>query len=378
MDFNKELKQFSAKLSGIKESIQTEEATKMSMIAPFFQLLGYDIFNPNEFCPEFTADVGIKKGEKVDYAIIKDGHPIILIEAKAINKKLERHDSQLFRYFSTTNARFAILTNGVNYKFFTDLNEVNKMDRETFYEFNMFNLSDEDISEIQKFRKEEFDEEKLIDNAAILKSSFYFKQEFQENLSDPSDEFLKLFLKNFYKGVKTQNVLDRYKPVLKKAMNDYIDELVKKKMTSIVNESGYINATQNPTEKMPSDLELDILLMVKTLLNDFVKMEDITYKTTDSYFAILYKNSVRKWIVRVISNESQITLIMPDENKKEIKVRVSNINDISLYQEYIIHALKRYIEPQDNTEYVYTKWGRYIKPNPYKANLSRPYQPIDK
>ena len=159
MDFNKELKQFSAKLSGIKESIQTEEATKMSMIAPFFQLLGYDIFNPNEFCPEFTADVGIKKGEKVDYAIIKDGHPIILIEAKAINKKLERHDSQLFRYFSTTNARFAILTNGVNYKFFTDLNEVNKMDRETFYEFNMFNLSDEDISEIQKFRKEEFDEE---------------------------------------------------------------------------------------------------------------------------------------------------------------------------------------------------------------------------
>ena len=133
MDFKDELQQFAARLSSIKDSIQTEEATKMSMIAPFFNLLGYDIFNPKEFCPEFTADVGIKKGEKVDFAILMDGNPVILIEAKVINKKLEKHDSQLFRYFSTTSAKFAILTNGVIYKFYTDLAETNKMDKDLLW-----------------------------------------------------------------------------------------------------------------------------------------------------------------------------------------------------------------------------------------------------
>lgn len=94
---------------------------------PFFSLLGYDVFDPHEFIPEFTADVGIKKGEKVDYAITKDGKPIILIEAKWCGDNLEKHGSQLFRYFGTTSAKFGILTNGIIYKFYTDLDESNKM-----------------------------------------------------------------------------------------------------------------------------------------------------------------------------------------------------------------------------------------------------------
>ena len=112
----------------MRDSIQTEEATKTSLIMPFFSLLGYDVFDPNEFVPEFTADVGIKKGEKVDYAIVNEGQPVILIEAKWVGEKLDRHDSQLFRYFGTTCAKFAILTNGVIYRFYTDLDEQNKMD----------------------------------------------------------------------------------------------------------------------------------------------------------------------------------------------------------------------------------------------------------
>ena len=377
MDFKDELQQFAARLSSIKDSIQTEEATKMSMIAPFFNLLGYDIFNPKEFCPEFTADVGIKKGEKVDFAILMDGNPVILIEAKVINKKLEKHDSQLFRYFSTTSAKFAILTNGVIYKFYTDLAETNKMDKDPFYEFNIFNLSEQDIVEIQKFRKDEFDIEKLTDNASILKSTYYFRQELQSNINSPSDEFVKLFLKDFYKGPKTQNVIDRYRPILKKSINDYIDELVKKKMTSIVNESGYVVTSSDTAQPAPTDLELDILFIVKNMLNDLVEMNDITYKVTESYFAILYKNNVRKWIVRVISNDSQITLIIPNENKKELKFKISTVDDINLYNKEITDVIKRYLSPVDNTEYIYTKWGKYIKPNPYKVTLTRPYPPVN-
>ena len=126
MDFIDKLKQFSKRVESLKDNIQTEEATKTSLIMPFFSLLGYDVFNPDEFIPEFTADVGIKKGEKVDYAILQDGKPVILIEAKWIGEKLEKHDSQLFRYFATCKAKFAILTNGQYYRFYTDLEEPNR------------------------------------------------------------------------------------------------------------------------------------------------------------------------------------------------------------------------------------------------------------
>ena len=116
MEFKDELKKYTERLENIKDTLQTEEATKMSLIVPFFQLLGYDVFNPLEFCPEYTADIGIKKGEKVDYAILMGKDPVILIEAKSVNKKLDRHSSQLFRYFVSTPAKFAILTNGIEYK----------------------------------------------------------------------------------------------------------------------------------------------------------------------------------------------------------------------------------------------------------------------
>lgn len=118
----------------------------------FFQLLGYDVFNPLEFCPEYTADIGIKKGEKVDYAILMGKDPVILIEAKSVNKKLDRHSSQLFRYFVSTPAKFAILTNGIEYKFYTDLDDTNKMDKEPFLDINLLNIKDAEISQLNKFK----------------------------------------------------------------------------------------------------------------------------------------------------------------------------------------------------------------------------------
>ncbi|WP_034378823.1 type I restriction endonuclease, partial [Dehalobacter sp. UNSWDHB] len=137
MDFIDELKQFALRVENLREKITTEEATKNSLILPFFQMLGYDIFDPSEVVPEFTADVGIKKGEKVDYAIFQNGTPIILVEAKWCGEKLDKHGSQLFRYFGTTKAKFGILTNGIIYQFFTDLEEPNKMDEKPFMELNL-------------------------------------------------------------------------------------------------------------------------------------------------------------------------------------------------------------------------------------------------
>ena len=134
MEFEEKIKEFSKRIKNLEKSINTEEATKTSLIMPFFSLLGYDVFNPIEFTPEYIADVGIKKGEKVDYAVRINNQVTILIEAKSVNENLQKHGSQLFRYFGTTTAKIGILTNGIIYKFYTDLEETNKMDIAPFLE----------------------------------------------------------------------------------------------------------------------------------------------------------------------------------------------------------------------------------------------------
>lgn len=117
MEFNETIKQFSERITVLKDNVSTEESTKMSLVVPLFQILGYDVFNPSEFCPEYVADVGIKKGEKVDYAILDNGQPTILIECKSCSEQLDKHSSQLFRYFGVSPAKFGILTNGIIYRF---------------------------------------------------------------------------------------------------------------------------------------------------------------------------------------------------------------------------------------------------------------------
>lgn len=364
-----EIKTFCERIKLLKSEVSTEEATKMSLIAPFFQLLGYDVFNPNEFCPEYTADVGIKKGEKVDYAIIINNEPIILIEAKAINKNLDKYGSQLFRYFSVTKSKFAILTNGIYYKIYSDLEEDNKMDKEPFFEFSLEELTDDKISIIEKFSKNTFNTNNLMADATIMKYENKFKAYLKKQILEPSDDFIRLFLKNTYSGTKTQNVLDKFKPILKKSMIDFLNQYADDKFSAFLNGSSLPNIEE---EKLPSDEEVSALTIVKEILKNDCNVSDITYKITESYFGILFNNNSRKWICRFIIRSNQITIIIPDNNKNEIRNKLTSLNEIYDYSSDLISALHMYIEtPKDNIEYILTKWGKIPKPDPYKINWIR-------
>ena len=369
-----ELKTFSQRVSQLQEHVATEEATKMSLVAPFFQLLGYDIFNPAEFCPEYTADVGIKKGEKVDYAILINGNPIILIEVKSINKNLDKHSSQLFRYFATTNARFAILTNGITYRFYSDLTEKNKMDKDPFYEFNILRLSQEDYAEIAKFSKDCFNVSSVTDSASILMYSNQFTEYIKAQLLNPNDDFVRLFLKDAYTGVKTQNVIDKFRPILRKSLNDYIDKLVKERMTNLVNNSNFTPDEEPPNKPENTDTEIAFYNIIQNILAPLVQSDEITYKKTESYFVVLYKNNVRKWLARIIISSTQMTLIIPDENKNEMRYKISTLDDVKNYSQQIQHSLLLYKSgkiPQlyDTENYIHTKWGIYEKPVPYTIKI---------
>ena len=354
MDFIDELKQFSFKISKIRTQIGTEEATKMSLVVPFFQILGYDVFNPEEFMPEFTADVGLKKGEKVDYAILNDGKPVLLIEAKWCGANLDNHSSQLFRYFATTSAKFGILTNGIIYKFFTDLDEPNKMDLSPFLEFDFSNLKDSLVPEIKKFHKSGFDVEKVFSTAAELKYTKLIQDFMGEQLKSPSDTFVRIVIADFYSGSKTQGVLDKFKPIVKKAINNYISELMSEKITSALKKHSEL---ENETERQANDdasvheeineltdMEQDALSSVRELLGKSVSKQEVTYRKRKWHFSILYQNNARKWICHLILDKPEQYLILPNEDKSWNSILLQGgIDDLRTHKDALKKALSRYL-----------------------------------
>ncbi|MEG2351230.1 MAG: type I restriction enzyme HsdR N-terminal domain-containing protein, partial [Bacilli bacterium] len=292
MSFEEQLKNFVSKVVKIKDKISTKEATKTSIIMPFFQTLGYDIFNPTEFTPEYIADVGIKKGEKVDYAIILNNEVSILIEAKAITEKLEKHDSQLFRYFGTSKAKFAILTNGLIYRFYTDLEKTNVMDTTAFLEINLEDIKDNDIQELKKFQKENFDIDYILSAASDLKYLSQIKKVLKEEFNEPTDEFIKLILnKDIYDGQKNQTVLDKYRPLIKKSLSYYVNELINERLQNAMKKNDDIEE-QEPIEEENNIIttmeEMDAFYTIKSILSEYCDTNKISYKDNYNYFAVLY------------------------------------------------------------------------------------------
>ena len=286
--FKTQLKQLGEKVESLKSKVETEEATKMALVTPFFSLLGYDIFNPSEFVPEFTADFGIKKGEKVDYAILKNGNPLILIEVKSITAKLDNHCSQLFRYFGTTTASFGILTNGCEYRFFTDLDAANKMDSMPLLSFDITNLSDTIVYEIYKFSKEDFDPNDIRVTANELKYLSAVKAFFETQFKQPDENFLKYVVGEVYEGRKTQPILDNFSPIVAKGFNQFINEKVNQKLTNALKANDEPKekpqqdeadeeaaVTDDPGEIVTTPTELEVYTLVKFILSQSIDSERV-------------------------------------------------------------------------------------------------------
>ena len=326
---------------------------------PFFQILGYDVFNPNEFIPEYIADVGIKKGEKVDYAIKLDNEVAILIEAKTISEQLEKHDSQLFRYFGTSKAKFAILTNGIIYKFYTDLEKVNVMDTVPFLEINLEELKDSEIQELKKFQKEKFDISNIVSSAEDLKYLGMMKKALKEEFSTPSDEFIKLILnKGIYDGVKTNSVIEKYKPILKKSINSYLNELINERLQNAMSndesdEEEVVEDDKNDENNINTTVEeLQAYYIVKSILSEYCNSKKIAYKDTMSYFGVLYDNKVTKWLCRIYLKDNVKHIIIPDNNKKEIRYDLNNIDEIYKLRSALLERLNQFekIKKKDTIE----------------------------
>lgn len=186
-----------------KDIIMSEEHTKMAFIVPFIQILGYDVFNPLEVIPEYTCDFGTKKGEKVDYCIMNGKQPYILVECKDCRNKLTQDNiSQLFRYYSVSSARIAILTNGIDYMLFTDSVETNKMDSDPFYRFNILSISSEDIHIIKMLAKENINDNSISSYSKIA----LFRSEVDNWINSEKNALSRDFINFIKKKINTYNL----------------------------------------------------------------------------------------------------------------------------------------------------------------------------
>ncbi|MEZ6044419.1 MAG: type I restriction enzyme HsdR N-terminal domain-containing protein [Planctomycetaceae bacterium] len=359
MDLIDRLQEIGNKIPRLIGSLETEEATKNALIMPFINALGYNVFDPTEVIPEFTADVGIKKGEKVDYAINKDSKLIILIECKKANCDLDQvHASQLYRYFSVTHARFGILTNGVQYRIFSDLDKPNVMDQQPFFEFDMTQINDRIASEIKKFTKDIYDLDEILSTANDLKYRKGIKRILTEEWTNPSEQFVKVLTKRVYDGMITQTVLEQFTALTKKAFQEFVAERVNERLKTALDTQPRDPMDDPEPEvvvKEASDIEttedeIEGFYIVKSILREIVDVKRVFMRDTASYCGILFDDNNRKPICRLHFNRNQKYLGILDEAKVESRIPISDLTEIYQYADKIQNRVALYLNEKDSSD----------------------------
>ncbi|WP_337003036.1 MULTISPECIES: type I restriction endonuclease [unclassified Microbacterium] len=359
MEFSERLDSLATKVKNQATAIGTEEATKNAFVMPFIStILGYDVFDPLEVVPEFTADVGTKKGEKIDYAIMRDSEVQILIECKPSMGSLKiEHASQLFRYFAVTNARIAVLTNGVVWHFYTDLDAPNRMDAKPFLVLDLLDIDETLIPEIQKLSKESFDLDSIISAAEELKYIGALKREIASQFREPTDEWIKFFATRVYEGSYTQKVRQQFTGLVGKAAHQFLNERVNDRLKTALGVSGITHTSDlspaTSAEVAEADLDRDTEIettleelegyqIVKAIACGEVKPQRVTHRDAKSYFAVLIDDNNRKPVARLHFNGKQKYLGLLDEDKVETRHAIEELDEIYSHAEGIREAVRRY------------------------------------
>ena len=378
MDFIDQLRILATRIASTRSVIQTEEATKNAMVMPFIQILGYNVFDPFEVTPELVADVGTKKGEKVDYAILRDGKPIILFECKKAGGDLNiNHAGQLFRYFHVTAARFGVLTNGLVYRFFTDLEQPNKMDEKPFFEFNILDFKERDVEELKKFAKAAFDLETILTTANELKYTRAIQTRLSEWMVSPSEDFVRLVSAELLGSKRfTPAIRDQFTLITRRAFEQLVGEKINERLKGAMAPEAV--SVQEPAQSAPSPKvipeaevnsaepqvvtsseELEGFHIVRAIVRGVVATKRVVMRDAQSYCAILLDDNNRKPLCRLrFNNPERLRLGLFNEKKEEEVVSIESPDDIYNYAAQIHAALKSYL-PQ--AEALYLPVDRHAK-----------------
>ena len=350
MDFKDTIMQLSEKIAKQKDTVATEEATKTAFILPMINALGYDVFDPTEVVPEMDCDLIKSKGEKIDYAIMKDGEPIMLIECKDSKQNLNLHSTQLQKYFVASKSRFGVLTNGVEWRFYTDIDKQNIMDEKPFLVINMLDLANEDVEQLKKFHKSYYNESEIFSTANELKYMTEIKSILQKEIPNPSSSFVDYFVRQVYSGRVYPSVIEQFTPFVKKAFSTVINDIIQDRLNSAIKNE------EQQTEKTSEDKitevednngiittqeELDAFEIIKKIVRVKYDISELNYKDFKSYF-LIYNNDISWWVCRVSLKQYSKSIIFPDEtySGNYERVSISSIDDIYKLKERILSFME--------------------------------------
>lgn len=369
MDFADRIRAHAVRVGELQAHAATEEATKMSLIVPFLKTLGYDATDPRVVIPEFCADVGTKKNEKVDYAIKRGDDIIILIEAKKVGDCLDAgRATQLHRYFhGIPSAKIAILTDGVVYKFFTDLDQPNIMDDKPFMMFDFNAIEEPLIAELKKLCNDCFDVDVALSAAQDLKYLGQMKKIVAKEIQNPEDELVKYFAKQVYAKPIFASMLEPLRAHVRTAFEHYINDTINSRLQGAMQPNSYFLKTTADSEAAPAEdggevaegtpsredrivtteEEVDGYLIVKAILREVVDVERVVMRDTISYCGILLDDNNRKPLCRMHFNSDKVKYFeVFDENRKGTKHKIEKLNDLYKFANELKATVGYYDKPE--------------------------------
>jgi len=357
VDFADQIAELARHATGRVKKVSTEEATKSGLIMPFIRALGYDVFDPAEVVPEFTADIGERKGEKVDYAIIKDGRPIMLFECKLVGSDLNTNcATQLQRYFhGVPDVKFGVLTDGVRYRFFSDLDRENVLDRKPFFEFNLLKHDEAEIEELKRFTKPAFNEKDILSTAGEMMYTREIQALFRAEFTAPTREMVQLLVSRVYDGRFTKNVQQRFTPVVRQAFRAFINERINETLETAktIQSAEEASETGDDQSEEAGDSAADGIVttaeeiqgfyIIKAILSDIVDLSRVVMRDVRSYCGILLDDNSRKPICRLhFNNPRHKYLGLFDSEKNQERIPISTLDDIYRYAGRIRAAVQHY------------------------------------
>jgi hypothetical protein len=359
-EFDDKVRELAARIPIQREHIRTEEACKNALVMPFINALGYNVFDPREVTPELVADVGTKKGEKVDYAILRDGKPVMLFECKTCGCDLDStHASQLYRYFSVTDSRFGILTNGIQYRFFSDLDSPNKMDAKPFLEINMLSLDDIAITELARFSKAAFDIPSILATASELKYMKEIKRVLAAEMQQPSEDLVRFFLSRVYEGRATILVREQFAELVRRSLAEFVSDRVRERLQSaLATESVRKLDAETPSisteatgdeekRREPTEEEKEGWLIVRAIAAEIVDPRRVTIRDQQSYCAILFDDNNRRPICRLHFHARTKRYVgLFDESRTETRAALTDVSDLYKHAAQLRATVQRYLGSQ--------------------------------
>lgn len=356
MDFSQKVADLSVRSKHAMVHALTEEATKTSVVLPLIRALGFDVFNLEEVVPEFIADVGIKKGEKIDFAVRVAGRISILIEVKPISMSLGNAQySQLFRYFSTVEARLAILTNGREIWFFSDIDEKNRMDKKPFFVFDLQNFDDRQVAELSRFQKDLFDIDAILDAASNLKYVKAAAGYLSHQLVNPDDDFVRLIGRQIYDGSVTKGVMDILRPAIQSAFDEVVRNRIQERLNVTFSKEappqdvGSEKRLESQGETRDSDIvttdeERLAFMVVRAIAAKVAPIERITMRDSKSYCSVFVDDNNRKPVCRFYFNAKTVKSIgLFSPSKEETKEQIGDVSDLYRFSTSIEETVASYL-----------------------------------